>query len=75
MNEENDMGESVKGAYSYHDDDGKEYSVTYTADENGFRPVGAHIPAIPPAIARSLAWQATAKPWVCNEMKCILSIE
>lgn len=39
MNEENEMGESVKGAYSYHDDDGKEYSVTYTADENGFRPV------------------------------------
>lgn len=34
-----DMGESVKGAYSYKDDDGKTYSVSYTADENGYRPV------------------------------------
>lgn len=28
---ETDMGESVKGSYSYQDDDGKTYSVTYTA--------------------------------------------
>lgn len=26
--------------------------------------MGDHIPTIPPAIARALAWQATAKPWV-----------
>lgn len=26
--------------------------------------MGAHIPTIPPAIARALAWAATAKPWV-----------
>lgn len=38
MNEE-DMGESVKGSYSYKDDEGKTYSVSYTADENGYRPV------------------------------------
>lgn len=58
------MGESVKGGFSYKDDEGNTYSVQYTADENGYRPVGAHIPTIPPAIARALAWQATAKPWV-----------
>lgn len=29
-----------------------------------FSQVGAHIPTIPPAIARALAYQATAKPWV-----------
>lgn len=39
MNAEKEMGESVKGSYSYHDDDGKEYKIEYTADENGFRPV------------------------------------
>lgn len=33
------MGESVEGAYSYKDDDGNTISLTYTADENGFRPV------------------------------------
>lgn len=37
--EEEQMGESVKGSYSYIDEDGKTISVTYTADENGFRPV------------------------------------
>lgn len=26
--------------------------------------MGEHIPTIPPYIARALAWQATAKPWV-----------
>lgn len=36
---EEDMGESVKGSYSYKDDDGKTFSVSYTADENGYRPV------------------------------------
>lgn len=33
------MGESVKGSYSYTDDEGRVYSVSYTADENGYRPV------------------------------------
>lgn len=42
MNEE-DMGESVKGSYSYKDDEGKTYSVSYTADENGYRPVYGYI--------------------------------
>lgn len=37
--EEVQMGESVKGSYSYKDDEGKTYSITYTADENGYRPV------------------------------------
>lgn len=30
---------SVKGGYSYKDDEGNEISLTYTADENGYRPV------------------------------------
>lgn len=42
--EEEHMGESVKGSYSFKDDEGKTYSVTYTADENGYRPVSTKQP-------------------------------
>lgn len=34
----------VRGQYSYTGDDGVVYQVTYTADEFGFHPQGAHIP-------------------------------
>ncbi|XP_052755808.1 endocuticle structural glycoprotein SgAbd-2-like [Galleria mellonella] len=47
----------VAGSYSYIGDDGQTYTVTYTADENGFRAEGAHLPTPPPipeAILRSL---------------------
>ncbi|XP_052132180.1 endocuticle structural glycoprotein SgAbd-3-like isoform X1 [Frankliniella occidentalis] len=50
-------GESVQGSFSYVGDDGQTYSVTYTADENGFVPAGAHLPTPPPipeAIQRAL---------------------
>lgn len=39
----------AEGYYSYKGDDGKEYSVHYVADENGFRAVGDHLPT-PPAL-------------------------
>ncbi|XP_063532040.1 uncharacterized protein LOC134742784 [Cydia strobilella] len=55
-------GEAVSGGFSYTAKDGNEYSLSYTADENGYRPVGAHLPTpppIPPAIARALAYLAT----------------
>ncbi|XP_068630464.1 uncharacterized protein [Battus philenor] len=57
-----DTGEAVQGGFSYKDKEGNDYSLSYTADENGYRPIGAHLPTpppIPPAIARALAYLAT----------------
>ena len=48
------------GSYSYTGPDGVLYTITYTADENGFQAQGAHLPTPPPipeAIARSLNLQ------------------
>ncbi|CAH0724192.1 unnamed protein product, partial [Brenthis ino] len=47
----------VSGSYSYISDDGQTYSISYTADENGYHPVGDHLPTPPPipeAILKSL---------------------
>nr|CAD7394313.1 unnamed protein product [Timema cristinae] len=56
----------AQGSYSYTGPDGVVYTVTYIADENGFRAEGLHIPTPPPipeAIARSLQLNAnTAQP-------------
>lgn len=46
----------MQGSYSYTGADGIIYTVTYIADENGFRAEGAHLPTPPPipaALARS----------------------
>lgn len=45
--------------------DGQTYSLSYTADENGFQPKADYIPTPPPvpeAIARALAYLATLPP-------------
>lgn len=49
--------ESVSGSFSYTGLDGMQYSITYTADEYGFHPQGAHLPTpppIPPEIQRGV---------------------
>lgn len=35
----------VTGSYSYKDNDGKEYTVNYKADSNGFVASGDHLPS------------------------------
>lgn len=56
---------NVQGEFKYPGENGETISLTYTADENGFHPSGAHLPTAPPvpeAIQRSLAYLATAPP-------------
>lgn len=37
----------VSGRFQYIGDDGKTYSVFYTADENGYHPEADHLPVAP----------------------------
>ncbi|CAH0727799.1 unnamed protein product, partial [Brenthis ino] len=49
----------AQGSYSYTSPEGLPISVTYIADENGFRAEGAHLPTphpIPEAIARAIQY-------------------
>ncbi|CAD7090690.1 unnamed protein product [Hermetia illucens] len=54
-------GHSAVGAASHTSPEGVPIKLTYTADENGFHPEGAHLPVPPPipeAIVRALQWIA-----------------
>ncbi|KAI5640174.1 insect cuticle protein domain-containing protein [Phthorimaea operculella] len=56
-------GVQAQGAFSYTGDDGQSYSITYTADENGYQPQGDHLPTPPPIpeeILRSIEINAAA---------------
>ncbi|XP_063626429.1 uncharacterized protein LOC134798028 [Cydia splendana] len=48
--ETGEVGNSTRaqGGFTYTGDDGKVYSIVYTADENGFQPRGDHLPTPPP---------------------------
>lgn len=49
--------QEVQGSYSYTSPEGEQITVQYIANENGFQPVGSHIPTPPPvpeAILRSI---------------------
>lgn len=55
----------VSGSYGYTSPDGQTISLTYTADENGFHPVGDHLPTPPPIpdhVVRLLEYIAAHPP-------------
>jgi len=57
-----EAGTAVSGSYSYKDVDGKEYTVEYVADENGYRATGAHLPVAPEVPAAPEAAEPAAEP-------------
>ncbi|KAG5675016.1 hypothetical protein PVAND_004956 [Polypedilum vanderplanki] len=64
------VGEAVQGAFSYQGDDGQTYALSYTADENGYRPVGDFLPTpppIPPAIAKAVEYLKSLPPHKDNQ--------
>ncbi|KAJ3654478.1 hypothetical protein Zmor_013665 [Zophobas morio] len=57
--------QAVQGQFQYHSPEGQVIRLVYTADENGFRPQGDHLPTpppIPPEIQKALAYLATLPP-------------
>ncbi|KAG7298551.1 hypothetical protein JYU34_018190 [Plutella xylostella] len=63
-------GEVVEGQYQYTAPDGQIIRLLYKADENGFHPVGDHLPTpppIPPAIQRALDYLASLPPRAEND--------
>nr|CAH7760760.1 unnamed protein product [Callosobruchus chinensis] len=56
-----ELGTAAQGSYSYTSPEGVPVSVSYVADENGFRAVGDVLPTpppVPPQIQRSLKYNA-----------------
>ncbi|KAK9721340.1 Insect cuticle protein [Popillia japonica] len=63
--------QSAAGSFSYTAPDGQKIELTYTADENGFQPQGAHLPTPPPIpeeILRSLEQNAAEEAGDIREM-------
>jgi len=64
-NEQGQVGQNggyvQTGGWEYIGADGQTYSVTFVADENGFRPVGLHIPSSPALAARRARFLHTSK--------------
>lgn len=58
-------GVAVNGQSSWISKEGVPLTISYTADVNGYRPVGFHLPTpppIPPAIAKALEYLKTHAP-------------
>ncbi|KAM0724993.1 Larval cuticle protein LCP-17 [Formica fusca] len=48
----------ARGSYSYTDNEGNTFQISYVANENGFQPEGAHLPQVPPLIKKALQYIA-----------------
>lgn len=48
----------ARGSYSYTDNEGNYFQVSYVANENGFQPEGAHLHTVPPLIKKALQYIA-----------------
>lgn len=60
------------GSFSYTAPDGSIISLTYISDENGFQPIGDHLPTSPPIpeqILRSLEKQNIQQPEQFNSRR------
>ncbi|XP_017468820.1 PREDICTED: pupal cuticle protein Edg-78E-like [Rhagoletis zephyria] len=58
-------GHYATGSSQYYSPEGQLIQLTYTADENGFQPQGAHLPTPPPipeAILKALEYIRTHPP-------------
>lgn len=58
-------GQIVQGSTTWIAKNGEPLAISFVADENGYRPMGFHLPTPPPiplAIQRALAHLATKKP-------------
>ncbi|XP_032292792.1 larval cuticle protein 2 [Drosophila virilis] len=54
--ESGDEHGNIHGSFGWISPEGEHIDIKYVADEHGYQPSGAAIPAIPEAIARSIAW-------------------
>ncbi|CAH0558098.1 unnamed protein product [Brassicogethes aeneus] len=55
----------AQGQFQYTSPEGQVIHLTYIADENGFQPIGDHLPTpppIPPAIQKALDYLASLPP-------------
>jgi len=48
----------ARASYSYIDNGGNTFQVSYIANEDGFQPEGAHLPTVPPLIKKALQYIA-----------------
>ncbi|XP_067648306.1 pupal cuticle protein Edg-78E-like [Eurosta solidaginis] len=65
-------GHYATGSSQYYSPDGQLIQLTYTADENGFQPQGAHLPTPPPipeAILKALEYIRTHPPQPENQQQ------